>query len=1403
MRKFLSLFAAVLVAFVANAAVINISNTTADALRLALNNAGNGDVIEMAAGTYVESNTNYIAFAGKNVTVRAAKDAEVIIQPQVPFTLAGGATARFENIKFDASRLSELATWYEHLLYPDDANENNLVLEGCEFYGFNINKSMIYCSSANRLASVSINNCYFHDCMKSLLFVENTTAMNVQITNSTFANIATDASSYYAAPIDVRATGSTFRVDHCTFYNVLCMNTDYSAVSKVTFTDGEVSNCIFMLPTAQNGIRAMRGVKANNCITFNYLNDSGTGIHSSVTKNNCVQQDPLFTDASANNFTLGTGSPALTMNDGAAIGDPRWVAEGETVEQNVKTIYCKNVQSWWKVDGAAVGAYAWKGDTKNAEWPGVRMTAVEGETDLWSIELDMSKYENVIFTRVNASGDIADWGAKTKDLTIPTDDKNLFTITTTTEVWGDPGVDGTWSKYEASEPVEPTLANGFYLIGQKGWDVTALTADLKFELNEGVEYKLTATLTEGEGIKVVKVENDAIVAWYPDGMGNEYKVDAAHAGADKDIYFQETYKEDWAAFGGYFWTGENTVPVVDTDQMYVWNGNGVTKAADAIELGGAAEAIQTSGSNMIVGASQKGNWCWKANKGFSKGEYYIGIALDNAVNAGDTIKVAYFRTGSSASFVMGMDFNADKASVATTYQILTTGDPQVLASNGVPADSIYIVPEGVKDAKYIRVYRNTGSTGLWISKFEIAKKVAGETPVDPAKFYITGDAATVGEDMEWNPAAIKVTEDSYTLALAAGDYKLKVTLDGTWTDGQVKGFADLTQEDKAGLTGDADGNICFTLAEAGNVVVAYSAEAFTVTGNFYVAPVEDPAKFYITGDAATVGEDMEWNPAAIKVTEDSYTLALAAGDYKLKVTLDGTWTDGQVKGFADLTQEDKAGLTGDADGNICFTLAEAGNVVVAYSAEAFTVTGNFYVAPALENGFYLVGSMNDWQAKAAYKFAANEENEGEYQFTTTLAENDQFKVVKVEGETQTWYPDGMDNNYVVDAAHAGEKTVYFRPDGQGGEDWHHGCIFVAANDGPIAGCDWESIEFLGTTDNTYANQFKICKEGDVPGVVNIQKPGFAEEIGIYVTFPNAVLSDISLAEGQYAIQGAGIVLYLSAFTAVETEVSVVCDGNTYTFTVYNAKGETPQPVHTYTVAGSSAVAFGSEWDQTDAKNDMVAQADGTYKWEKAELTLPAGTIEFKVVEDHAWAVAYPSSNYQLAIEEAGVYTITITFDATTEEVQAVATKTGSAEVDPTVSIKGSWDEWAEAVTFTLAEDKLTATASKTLEAGSYQFKVILNGGEWRSNGYTYHREFTGAEDITGNEEANMILEADKTGTFVFTWTFATNALNITFPVGSGLINAEDGIQAVKVLRDGQLLIMKGDKTYNVMGALVR
>lgn len=159
---------------------------------------------------------------------------------------------------------------------------------------------------------------------------------------------------------------------------------------------------------------------------------------------------------------------------------------------SAKTLYCKMESSWWTQDGAAISAYAWGTDGANAGWPGVRMTAVEGHANLWQTDIDVTKYNKIIFVRVNPSGDVTDWGAKTQDLDIPTDGKNLFTITNTTDTWGDPGCSGVWSVYNGQggggDPVTPQPGGGqhdYYLMGNltgaQGGDITVPTAEELFE----------------------------------------------------------------------------------------------------------------------------------------------------------------------------------------------------------------------------------------------------------------------------------------------------------------------------------------------------------------------------------------------------------------------------------------------------------------------------------------------------------------------------------------------------------------------------------------------------------------------------------------------------------------------------------------------------------------------------------------------------------------------------------------------------------------------------------------------------------------------------------------------------------------------------------------------------------
>ena len=104
--------------------------------------------------------------------------------------------------------------------------------------------------------------------------------------------------------------------------------------------------------------------------------------------------------------------------------------------------------------------------------------------------------------------------------------------------------------------------------------------------------------------------------------------------------------------------------------------------------------------------------------------------------------------------------------------------------------------------------------------------------------------------------------------------------------------------------------------------------------------------------------------------------------------------------------------------------------------------------------------------------------------------------------------------------------------------------------------DWSGYEYIGdgAGGGAYSNKYKMTLASG-QAVVNIQQPGFADAPGIYTTFPAGV-SDCTLPAGKYAIQGAGMVLYLSAFTAQETEVTVTHGTGTCTFTVYYVDGTT-------------------------------------------------------------------------------------------------------------------------------------------------------------------------------------------------------------------------------------------------------
>ena len=89
----------------------------------------------------------------------------------------------------------------------------------------------------------------------------------------------------------------------------------------------------------------------------------------------------------------------------------------------------------------------------------------------------------------------------------------------------------------------------------------------------------------------------------------------------------------------------------------------------------------------------------------------------------------------------------------------------------------------------------------------------------------------------------------------------------------------------------------------------------------------------------------------------------------------------------------------------------------------------------------------------------------------------------------------------------------------------------------------------------------------------------------------------------------------------------------------------PDPMSVYTVAGTPATVFGTEWDPTNTDNDMVEQADGTFKLVKNGCELGEGsTLSFKVTGNHSWDNAWPDQNIDIPIEQSGNYDVTFTFN---------------------------------------------------------------------------------------------------------------------------------------------------------------
>ena len=695
-------------------------------------------------------------------------------------------------------------------------------------------------------------------------------------------------------------------------------------------------------------------------------------------------------------------------------------------------------------------------------------------------------------------------------------------------------------------------------------------------------------------------------------------------------------------------------------------------------------------------------------------------------------------------------------------------------------------------------------------------------PVIPAKFYITGDSALVTDagapGASWNPAAIKSETDTFTLKnLKAGqEYILKLTLNGTWEgENNIKGYNELTEKTPGLKDISNDHNIGFKLNEAGDVQVIYKdgeTPVFKLVGNFVV---EIPAKFYITGDSAFVTDagapGNAWNPAAIKSETDTFTLKnLKAGqEYILKLTLNGTWVgENNVKGYNELTEKTPGLKDISNDHNIGFKLNEAGDVQVIYKdgeTPVFKLVGNFVVEIP---HYFIAGTMTNWKDEMVELLPLEEKADSLGVALNLKADSLYlYKIVRVQGTDTAWY--GLDGDATMEYGNSTGWWIY-KSEGEKNQK-NVGLQTTKEGDYPVTLVIKEDQLIVSVVipkpDTKYYAKY-ADKAGEWNWKLLTEKEGkwLTDTIVYYGGGMN--IHSAAEGDGKYFAEIAGVAAKDTAYFSFNPEDSTL---------VATVVGKYIKPFPVMQIAG--------QWDMEGENwivNNMVLAADSltaTY-----EVSLEKGDYEFKLIKDGKWitkanggepyglhrtwpgvagVVDEATENLKVTADVAGKYLFTWTF--ANDSIGITFPDKPEPKLADGYYLVGKFggvDAWSVE---DLSAAKLFAVNPENDK--EYQLNITLAVEDSLKVVYV-------ADDVITTwfpaEGDNYGVDANHAGatTIYFRPDYQGGEdwfAGCLYVVPTSTVDIEitnDGVQAIKVLRNGQILIIKGEKTYNALGILV-
>lgn len=688
------------------------------------------------------------------------------------------------------------------------------------------------------------------------------------------------------------------------------------------------------------------------------------------------------------------------------------------------------------------------------------------------------------------------------------------------------------------------------------------------------------------------------------------------------------------------------------------------------------------------------------------------VRINNNATSGLTLR--YYKP--SGDNVGGLGISVPSGNVIT--KIVITGNTELkstiadagsieMASNNKTLTWTPLTTESLNSVRFSST-TNSGTTNVETITVTY-QATGGDEPVAEVDYYVVGSMTEWGVLETFKMEANPQNEGEYMLtkSFAAGDeLKIKDSNDN-WYPGDGIGNYKLTKDGTHTIYFRPDGQ---------------GGDGW-YNGYIYVddsqatepEPVVTEAKYYVVGSFNSWSSTEGMLEMTLDATNNTYTYT---GTFDAGVGIKVIKVEGQT------TTWYPEGMDNE------YTINVAGEHTIVFNPETGEYTVSDDEATPVEtvaDGYYLVGSFSDWKAKADYAFAENAGAAGEYMLTTTLTAGNKMKVVKLEGgEIKTWYPDGENNDYEVKVT--GSHTIYFRPDGQGGNDWFNGVFYVDGEDVPVG-----SYSLTCTNTENVSIDFKL-------GDISVTTASPMDQISAFVTLADGYAVDVentkveawaSFEDAQTPLMAPGILRNIDftydeeanviSFTMPEANVRVtvatIVDKTELEETIDDAKDllnqiDDQEIANTLQEAIDAAQAVDDKADATAAEVAKAVQ-DLKDAMDAAQRALDALKVSV-TVKAGEFVTMYLEKNRKVEETETGVKLYTVTSVNVEEEkvvlsseLSVVGDKTpfllyneGTTDATVTLVVAGTPDQVTVAPEFKGTLEAKTFTAAE-LEAADY------------------------------------------------------------------------------------------------------